>query len=304
VVAGLRRRQQRCFITAPVPLLPAASVLHTRHSCASNIPPPPPPRATTHKHTHTKTTTQRWCCNDETHFDISVWAFEKIADKKWGVIPIKCECRCRAGAAVRLCCGRMVCAGLWCAPRAQALLTRCGCRTHHTMPWGAVLLHAADRQVPCDYQPSNLAPAISNPSPSPSQATWGERAVRRPAAGLACGVLHTPTRAHDAHAPTAQATSARIVTGLTLLATRADSTSSTTPSTPSGGTTAGTRGCSPPRTRAGAACARAPATAAPCTRTCAFGCVCVCVCPGWLCCFHLCVACTTSLAQAMHATAL
>ena len=29
---------------------------------------------------------KRWCCNDMDHFDVSVWAFEKLADKKWGVI--------------------------------------------------------------------------------------------------------------------------------------------------------------------------------------------------------------------------
>jgi hypothetical protein len=29
---------------------------------------------------------KRWCCGDMDHFDISAWAFEKLADKKWGVI--------------------------------------------------------------------------------------------------------------------------------------------------------------------------------------------------------------------------
>eukprot|EP01024_Parvocaulis_polyphysoides_P028153 TRINITY_DN25457_c0_g1_i2.p1 TRINITY_DN25457_c0_g1~~TRINITY_DN25457_c0_g1_i2.p1 ORF type:complete len:553 (+),score=83.98 TRINITY_DN25457_c0_g1_i2:120-1778(+) len=29
---------------------------------------------------------QRWCCGDMDHLDISVWAFEKLADLKWGVI--------------------------------------------------------------------------------------------------------------------------------------------------------------------------------------------------------------------------
>eukprot|EP01025_Chloroclados_australasicus_P005131 TRINITY_DN11455_c0_g1_i1.p1 TRINITY_DN11455_c0_g1~~TRINITY_DN11455_c0_g1_i1.p1 ORF type:complete len:540 (+),score=63.16 TRINITY_DN11455_c0_g1_i1:199-1818(+) len=29
---------------------------------------------------------QRWCCGDMDHFDLSVWAFEKLADMKWGVI--------------------------------------------------------------------------------------------------------------------------------------------------------------------------------------------------------------------------
>lgn len=32
---------------------------------------------------------KRWCCGDYYHFDISVWAFEKLADIKWGVIGIK-----------------------------------------------------------------------------------------------------------------------------------------------------------------------------------------------------------------------
>lgn len=32
---------------------------------------------------------KRWCCGDMDHFDVSVWAFEKLADKKWGVIGIK-----------------------------------------------------------------------------------------------------------------------------------------------------------------------------------------------------------------------
>eukprot|EP00775_Hariotina_reticulata_P008069 gene8070-8264_t len=32
---------------------------------------------------------KRWCCNDMDHFDVSVWAWEKLADKKWGVIGIK-----------------------------------------------------------------------------------------------------------------------------------------------------------------------------------------------------------------------
>ncbi|PRW60661.1 hypothetical protein C2E21_0949 [Chlorella sorokiniana] len=32
---------------------------------------------------------KRWCCGDADHMDISIWAFEKLADKKWGVIPIQ-----------------------------------------------------------------------------------------------------------------------------------------------------------------------------------------------------------------------
>lgn len=31
---------------------------------------------------------RRWCCGDMDHFDISVWAFEKLADVKWGVIAL------------------------------------------------------------------------------------------------------------------------------------------------------------------------------------------------------------------------
>ncbi|KAL6761931.1 RlpA-like double-psi beta-barrel-protein domain-containing protein-containing protein [Haematococcus lacustris] len=32
---------------------------------------------------------KRWCCGDMYHLDISTYAFEKLADKKWGVIPMK-----------------------------------------------------------------------------------------------------------------------------------------------------------------------------------------------------------------------
>ncbi|GLI71000.1 hypothetical protein VaNZ11_016116 [Volvox africanus] len=32
---------------------------------------------------------KRWCCGDMSHFDVSVFAFEKLADVKWGVIGIK-----------------------------------------------------------------------------------------------------------------------------------------------------------------------------------------------------------------------
>eukprot|EP01025_Chloroclados_australasicus_P069664 TRINITY_DN985_c1_g1_i2.p2 TRINITY_DN985_c1_g1~~TRINITY_DN985_c1_g1_i2.p2 ORF type:complete len:386 (-),score=39.93 TRINITY_DN985_c1_g1_i2:2864-4021(-) len=32
---------------------------------------------------------KRWCCGDMDHFDLSVWAFEKIAELKWGVISIQ-----------------------------------------------------------------------------------------------------------------------------------------------------------------------------------------------------------------------
>eukprot|EP00877_Chromochloris_zofingiensis_P010717 jgi/Chrzof1/589/Cz01g21130.t1 len=32
---------------------------------------------------------KRWCCGDVPHMDMSVWAFQKLADVKWGVIPMK-----------------------------------------------------------------------------------------------------------------------------------------------------------------------------------------------------------------------
>lgn len=31
---------------------------------------------------------KRWCCGDMYHLDLSVWAYEKLAEKKWGVIGI------------------------------------------------------------------------------------------------------------------------------------------------------------------------------------------------------------------------
>lgn len=31
---------------------------------------------------------KRWCCGDMDHFDISVWAFERLASTKWGVIAL------------------------------------------------------------------------------------------------------------------------------------------------------------------------------------------------------------------------
>ncbi|KAL0029567.1 hypothetical protein WJX79_004717 [Trebouxia sp. C0005] len=39
---------------------------------------------------------KRWCCGDMTHYDMSIWAFEKLADTKWGVIglqwrPVPCD---------------------------------------------------------------------------------------------------------------------------------------------------------------------------------------------------------------------
>ncbi|KAL4448260.1 hypothetical protein ABPG75_005479 [Micractinium tetrahymenae] len=39
---------------------------------------------------------KRWCCGDMDHFDISVWAFERLASTKWGVIalqyrPVSCD---------------------------------------------------------------------------------------------------------------------------------------------------------------------------------------------------------------------
>eukprot|EP01023_Acetabularia_acetabulum_P058773 TRINITY_DN698_c0_g2_i1.p1 TRINITY_DN698_c0_g2~~TRINITY_DN698_c0_g2_i1.p1 ORF type:complete len:381 (-),score=77.62 TRINITY_DN698_c0_g2_i1:467-1609(-) len=32
---------------------------------------------------------QRWCCGDMDHIDLSIWAFEKLAHPKWGVIGLK-----------------------------------------------------------------------------------------------------------------------------------------------------------------------------------------------------------------------
>lgn len=32
---------------------------------------------------------KRWCCGDMQHFDLSTWAYEKLADLKWGVIGIE-----------------------------------------------------------------------------------------------------------------------------------------------------------------------------------------------------------------------
>ncbi|GMH39983.1 hypothetical protein BSKO_07887 [Bryopsis sp. KO-2023] len=32
---------------------------------------------------------KRWCCGDMDHLDLSIWAFEKLANAKWGVIGIK-----------------------------------------------------------------------------------------------------------------------------------------------------------------------------------------------------------------------
>eukprot|EP01025_Chloroclados_australasicus_P009372 TRINITY_DN1359_c0_g1_i1.p1 TRINITY_DN1359_c0_g1~~TRINITY_DN1359_c0_g1_i1.p1 ORF type:complete len:446 (-),score=39.41 TRINITY_DN1359_c0_g1_i1:1167-2372(-) len=32
---------------------------------------------------------KRWCCGDMNHFDLSAWAFEKLAEHRWGVIGLK-----------------------------------------------------------------------------------------------------------------------------------------------------------------------------------------------------------------------
>ncbi|KAJ9529832.1 hypothetical protein QJQ45_022243 [Haematococcus lacustris] len=32
---------------------------------------------------------KRWCCGDKAHFDVSMWAFEKLAELRWGVIALK-----------------------------------------------------------------------------------------------------------------------------------------------------------------------------------------------------------------------
>eukprot|EP01025_Chloroclados_australasicus_P008912 TRINITY_DN1330_c1_g1_i2.p1 TRINITY_DN1330_c1_g1~~TRINITY_DN1330_c1_g1_i2.p1 ORF type:complete len:380 (-),score=33.30 TRINITY_DN1330_c1_g1_i2:1662-2801(-) len=32
---------------------------------------------------------KRWCCGDMHHFDLSVWAFEKLAEHRWGVVGLR-----------------------------------------------------------------------------------------------------------------------------------------------------------------------------------------------------------------------
>eukprot|EP01023_Acetabularia_acetabulum_P025053 TRINITY_DN2403_c0_g1_i1.p2 TRINITY_DN2403_c0_g1~~TRINITY_DN2403_c0_g1_i1.p2 ORF type:complete len:392 (-),score=82.38 TRINITY_DN2403_c0_g1_i1:2119-3294(-) len=32
---------------------------------------------------------KRWCCGDMNHFDLSIWAYEKLAEHRWGVIGLK-----------------------------------------------------------------------------------------------------------------------------------------------------------------------------------------------------------------------
>eukprot|EP01023_Acetabularia_acetabulum_P024986 TRINITY_DN239_c0_g1_i1.p4 TRINITY_DN239_c0_g1~~TRINITY_DN239_c0_g1_i1.p4 ORF type:complete len:198 (+),score=41.82 TRINITY_DN239_c0_g1_i1:172-765(+) len=32
---------------------------------------------------------KRWCCGDMEHLDLSIWAFEKLSEHRWGVIGIK-----------------------------------------------------------------------------------------------------------------------------------------------------------------------------------------------------------------------
>ena len=32
---------------------------------------------------------KRWCCGDMYHLDMSLWAYEKLADTKWGVIAVE-----------------------------------------------------------------------------------------------------------------------------------------------------------------------------------------------------------------------
>jgi hypothetical protein len=32
---------------------------------------------------------KRWCCGDMHHMDLSIWAFEKLAQPKWGVIAVQ-----------------------------------------------------------------------------------------------------------------------------------------------------------------------------------------------------------------------
>lgn len=50
----------------------------------------PRPLSQTHTHGHmAPRSNKRWCCGDKYHFDMSSWTFEKLADKKWGVIALK-----------------------------------------------------------------------------------------------------------------------------------------------------------------------------------------------------------------------
>jgi len=48
--------------------------------------PTDPPTPTHGTSTANQYSNKRWCCNDQTHFDVSAWAYEKLADRKWGVI--------------------------------------------------------------------------------------------------------------------------------------------------------------------------------------------------------------------------
>ena len=47
---------------------------------------------------------KRWCCGDMYHLDLSVWAFEKLAQTKWGVIGVEWRdvpCWCGGGGLGR-----------------------------------------------------------------------------------------------------------------------------------------------------------------------------------------------------------
>lgn len=47
---------------------------------------------------------KRWCCMDMDHLDISVYTYDKLADRKWGVIGLEYKpvgCPSSGGAAAR-----------------------------------------------------------------------------------------------------------------------------------------------------------------------------------------------------------
>jgi cullin-associated NEDD8-dissociated protein 1 len=46
--------------------------------------------------------TQPWCCGGNNHFDLSFWAFEKLAHPSYGVIPIEYRpVNCETGTPLR-----------------------------------------------------------------------------------------------------------------------------------------------------------------------------------------------------------
>lgn len=113
---------------------------------------------------------KRWCCGDMDHMDLSVWAFEKLADKKWGMIGIQVaqllqrkrrsmpctahECRCNS------------CSSADQASRSQWqwLPCRSGLQRelHDDSRCHGLLQY---RPVPCNHVPDNPAPKPSHPTP-------------------------------------------------------------------------------------------------------------------------------------------